>query len=70
MRLDCLSTKVSKGAKIRNRYNQVPHLTQDINGYKLFSYMQMSKLDFSLCIKHFIVVYIQIFHLNNCRLFK
>ena len=21
--------KVSKGAKIRNRYNQVPHLTQD-----------------------------------------
>ena len=24
--------KVSKGAKIRNRYNQVPHLTQDING--------------------------------------
>ena len=25
-------TKVSKGANIRNRYNQVPHLTQDING--------------------------------------
>ena len=24
--------KVSKGAKIRNRYNQVPHLTQYING--------------------------------------
>ena len=24
--------KVSKGAKIRNRYNQVSHLTQDING--------------------------------------
>ena len=24
-------TKVSKGAKIRNRYNQVPHLTQDTN---------------------------------------
>ena len=23
--------KVSKGAKIRNRYNQVPHLTQDNN---------------------------------------
>ena len=22
----------SKGAKIRNRYNQVPHLTQDTNG--------------------------------------
>ena len=27
----CVS-KVSKGAKIRNRYNQVPHLTQDTNG--------------------------------------
>ena len=25
-------TKVSRGAKIRNRYNQVPHLTQDTNG--------------------------------------
>ena len=24
--------KVSKGAKIRNRYNQVPHLTQNTNG--------------------------------------
>ena len=24
--------KVSKGAKIRNRYNQLPHLTQDTNG--------------------------------------
>ena len=23
--------KVIKGAKIRNRYNQVPHLTQDTN---------------------------------------
>ena len=27
-----LFIKVSKGAKIRNRYNQVPHLTQDTNG--------------------------------------
>ena len=24
--------KVGKGAKIRDRYNQVPHLTQDPNG--------------------------------------
>ena len=23
---------ISKGAKIRNRYNRVPHLTQDTNG--------------------------------------
>ena len=27
-----LLIKVSKGTKIRNRYNQVPHLTQDTNG--------------------------------------
>ena len=27
-----MSTKVSKGAKIRSRYNQEPRLTQDING--------------------------------------
>ena len=27
-------SKVSKGAKIRNRYNQVPHLTQDTNAWE------------------------------------
>ena len=27
-----VNVKVSKGAKIRNRYNQVPYLTQDTNG--------------------------------------
>ena len=27
-----LTFKVSKGAKIRNRYNQVPHMTQDTTG--------------------------------------
>ena len=27
-----IRTKVITGAKIRNRYNQVPHLTQDTNG--------------------------------------
>ena len=27
-----ISVKVSNGAKIRNRYNQVPHLTQNTNG--------------------------------------
>ena len=27
-----IGCKVSKGAKIRNRNNQVPHLTQDTNG--------------------------------------
>ena len=30
-----LCYKVSKGAKIRNRYNQVPHMTQDTNDTKL-----------------------------------
>ena len=30
--LDIRSIKVSKGAKIRNRYNQVQQLTQDTNG--------------------------------------
>ena len=29
---DRQTNKVSKVAKIRNRYNQVPHLTQDTNG--------------------------------------
>ena len=27
-----MAMEISKGAKIRNRYNQVPHLTQDTNG--------------------------------------
>ena len=31
-RMLCAQFKVSKGAKIRDRYNQVPHLTQDTNG--------------------------------------
>ena len=32
VQLQSMSTKTqSKGAKIRNRYNQVPHLTQDTN---------------------------------------
>ena len=29
---DNFALKVSKGAKIMNRYKQVPHLTQDTNG--------------------------------------
>ena len=32
--------KVSKGANIRNRYNQVPHLTQDTNGWGLNNILQ------------------------------
>ena len=30
--ISMMCIKVSKGAKIRNQYNQVPHLTQDTNG--------------------------------------
>ena len=30
--MSAVFTKVSKVAKIRNRYNKVPHLTQDTNG--------------------------------------
>ena len=33
--------KVNKGAKIRDRYNQVPHLIQDTNGklpFRLFGH--------------------------------
>ena len=29
---NCHIIEVSKDAKIRNRYNQVPYLTQDTNG--------------------------------------
>ena len=32
LKLAPMINKVSKVAKIRNRYNQVPHLTQDTNG--------------------------------------
>ena len=35
--------KVSKGAKIRNRYNQVPHLTQDTNGKVTSSQLDITK---------------------------
>ena len=35
--------KVSKGAKIRNRYNQVPHLTQD-SGYHSSQYVNLISL--------------------------
>ena len=29
---DRVKLKLSKGAKTRNQYNQVPHMTQDTNG--------------------------------------
>ena len=36
-----LNFKVSKGTKIRNRYNQVSHLTQDTNG-KIVKYKKVN----------------------------
>ena len=39
--------KVSKCAKIRNRYNQVPHLTQDTNGQIYPSELQLNKVNTS-----------------------
>ena len=36
----CDIFKVSKKAKIRNRYNQVPHLTKDTNGKVTNSHLE------------------------------
>ena len=35
--------KIRKGAKIRNQYNQVPHLTQDTNGKETNSQLDTTK---------------------------
>ena len=37
------TAKVSKGAKIRNQYNQVPHLTPDTNGKVTNSQLDTTK---------------------------
>ena len=37
--IGCIKVKVSKGAEIRNQYNQVQHLTQDTNGKVTNSYL-------------------------------
>ena len=37
-----LTIKVGKGAKIRNQYNQVPHLTQDTNGKRTNSQLDVT----------------------------
>ena len=42
-------SKVSKGTKIRNRYNQVPHLTQDLRQVK-FIHLIFSNVWFYKCI--------------------
>ena len=39
---DFIIDKVSKGAKIRNRYNQAPHLTQNTNRKGTNSHLDMT----------------------------
>ena len=39
-----MKIQVSKGAKIRNRYNQIPHLTQDTNGKVTNSQLDTTKV--------------------------
>ena len=46
------SVKISKVAKIRNRYNQVPHLTQDTETLIAMQALNPFKLDLSLCCSH------------------
>ena len=43
LQIFCKVRKVSKGAKIRNRYSQVPHLTQDTNGKVTNSQLDTTK---------------------------
>ena len=38
-----INRKLIKRAKIRNRYNQAPHLTQDTNGKVTTSQLDMTK---------------------------
>ena len=42
-RYSSIRYKVRKMAKIRNQYNQVPHLTQDINGKVTNSQLDITK---------------------------
>ena len=41
---------VSKGAKIRNRYNQVPHLSQDTNGIVTNSQLDTTNESQEVCL--------------------
>ena len=54
-----ITLKVSKRAKIRNQYNQVPHLTQDTNGKVTNSQLSfLRKKSYTHCCygRHFIQV--------------
>ena len=42
-------SKVSKGAKIRNRYNQIPHLTQGTNGKVTTSQLDITNESQEVC---------------------
>ena len=61
-------TKVSKGAKIRNRYNQVPHLTRDTNEYNFqikYSFSALNLLArFFFCLKLFLPYFAFVFEIR------
>ena len=57
LNLSTFIIKVSKGAKIRNRYNQVPHLTQDTNGNVTNSQLDTTNESQALTCKKKISVY-------------
>ena len=47
----CIKLKVSNGAKIRNRYNQVPHLTQD-KLYNSIFHIMINYYELTSCIEN------------------
>ena len=59
--------KVSKGAKIRNRYNQVPHPTQDTNGKVTNSQQTPQTRAKRLTLNHIITKYM---FLSSTKLFE
>ena len=44
LRFICVHPKQGRGQKIRNRYNQAPHLTQDTNGKVTTSQLDISNV--------------------------
>ena len=59
--------KVSKGAKIRNRYNQVPHLTQDTNGKVTCPNVALKLCKYQVYVSNFITKSNSLSHNLNIR---
>ena len=54
----CLKIEVRKRAKIKNRYNQAPHLTQDTNGSTFCSEKKSAEAWlFSVCVPRFSLIF-------------